>query len=141
MIVFFQLKITGTFDMTSVHIQALKQNCIEHVEYHQPIPPEVVQKATEPLPAHWFNETETENTNNETVEATITTASEASSTDSVASETNFFTEEFLRNLGEIGCPFDCYGNGECVNSEYFSVYPLKQNCSTSQCVIRKRKKI
>jgi len=109
MCIVFHLKITGTFDLTNVHIQALKQNCIEHVEYHQPIPEEIIQSATEPLSEEWFNETE---------EATTTAAPGASSTGSVAPETSFFTIESLSNLRDIGCPFDCYGNGACHEGNY-----------------------
>jgi len=95
--------------LTNAHIESLKQNCIAHVEYHQPIPPAVIQSATEPLPAEWFNDTET----NSVTEESSTTAPPAPSSTEPEPELNFFTEALLRNLKEIGCKFDCRGNGVC----------------------------
>ena len=106
----------------------MKQNCVEHVEFRQPIPPEVLKNATEPLPAEWFNETEEATSNNETevaptnnVPEEATTTTEQLSTETkqvtITLKSTVFTPELLQSLKEIACPFECNGNGECTNGK------------------------
>jgi len=99
-------------EFASAHIEALKQTCIEHVKVNQPIPKDVMEMALAPLPSEWFND----------AEEVTTIAPLATSTASHA--TSVFTPALLQDLGQVGCPFDCYGNGDCNNGTYFKVYVI-----------------
>lgn len=82
-----------------MHIEGLKQNCIKQVELNQPIPEDVLKMARANLPTEW-----------------LSTTTEAPPT--VANSANAFTAKLLQNLKNIGCPFDCYGHGECRNGVF-----------------------
>jgi len=81
-------------------VDAIRQNCIKHVEFHQPIPEEVLQEARAALPAEWFNES--------TTVSSVTTTNAPDELDAVFTDT-------LRRLKEIDCPFNCNENGQCQN--------------------------
>jgi len=109
---------TSSLEWTKVHIEALKQNCIDYVAYNQPIPEDVLKNATAPLPEEWFNSTDYEN------ETTVTPTPTQITTNgpiTVTQNPGYFTSDLLDNLKDIGCPNDCNGNGVCQKG---TVHPL-----------------
>jgi len=110
------LQAISSLELASIHIEALTQNCIEQVDLSQPISDEVLAIALRPLPAEWFNDTET---------ASTTTMSP---TTTVTQETSVFTPALLQNLQTLYCPFDCNKNGTCVNGIIFIILPIYFKC-------------
>ena len=100
------MQITSSLDLTRIHIDAIRQSCIKHVEFHQPIPEYVLEEAKAALPAEWLNET--------------TTASPVTST-KIPDILNTITTDTLKRLEEIDCSFDCNGNGECQNGMFLRI--------------------
>jgi len=102
---------TNSFEWTRIHIESLKRLCIYHVRINLPIPENIRQLATAPLPLKWFNIT---------VDANITDlisiiTQPTITTPSITTEPpTAFTQDLLDKLMEIGCPYDCHGNGVCI---------------------------
>jgi len=99
-------------EFTSAHIETLKQNCIEHVKLNQPIQNNVMEMAFAAFPTELFNDTE------------VITSTALPLTSTVTKETSIFTPDLLLNLQQVGCPFDCYGNGTCDNgmhNQHFTI--------------------
>ena len=91
--------------MTSIHIEAIKQLCIDQVERNLPLPDEILNAPIKPIPTEWIYITDEEVTTTETplVTSTVTATTEMS----------VYTQETYFRFLENGCLFDCYGNGEC----------------------------
>jgi len=101
-------KLTHSFDWTQLHIESLKQSCIAHVEFNQPIPEDIVRLATAPLPEEWFNITDDTNiTDVLAIQPQPTILTPGTTKQSV------FNVDLLLSLRDIGCSNDCSGNGEC----------------------------
>ena len=78
-------------DWTQIHIEGIKQACIEHLELHKPIPLEVLA-------------------------TTAVIVENNTSTDHafVSSLTPYDAEILIGNLKDVSCMNDCSGHGNCV---------------------------
>lgn len=87
---------------TLTHLEGIKKNCLHYVDVNQPIPDEILKQQT-PIPnmteyARFFDD--------------ITTV-ETPTTDAVE-----ITPELFQTLKDESCPYECRGNGACVNGKW-----------------------
>lgn len=84
-------------EWAQVHIEAIKDNCLRHVKFNQPIPKEVLDNIQRP--------------SQNSSEDNTTTSTTASPDEDQAL---IFTPEILETIKELSCLNDCSGNGQCV---------------------------
>ncbi|XP_052767965.1 uncharacterized protein LOC128208441 [Mya arenaria] len=106
-------EITSSTAWARIHIEAIKETCVEHVKFNQPIPPEVFRNVTA-TPKEWFTNTTNQTEINETGKPTTTPTP-------VPAYTPLFSVDVLETIASVACPGDCNGHGDCVKG--------KCNCS------------
>ena len=103
-------KDTQSLNWASEQVELLKSNCIYQVQQNQPLPADVYQIATAPLPEEWFSITE----DTSITEILAIQPQPISTTPGLTTEQpTIYTPALLERLKYIGCPNDCSGNGEC----------------------------
>jgi len=76
-----------------------------------PIPDNIRQRATTPLPSQWFNFTADDSIQDLiSIKPNPTLTTPGITTGSP----NIFTKDLLNTLKDMGCPYDCHGNGVCM---------------------------
>lgn len=84
-------------EWTQIHIEAIKKECINMVEFNQPIPPEVLDLIKVPTTANntsWGTTTDIPNP-------------------TTGQQTFQFTPDLLKNIKDVSCINDCSENGKC----------------------------
>lgn len=95
-------------EWTQIHIEAIKKECINIVEFNQPIPQEVLEHIQPP----------SDPDNDTTANSTKWSTKNDISKPTTWQQTFQFTPDLLRNIKDVSCINDCSGNGKCEKGKW-----------------------
>ena len=108
----FILQASGSLDWAQGHIEGFKKICMKYVEFNQPISKDVLGSITPPT----FDVTDIISNETQTTATPVTATT-------VNPNKGLITPEFLEQLKDVTCPYNCFGKGTCVKGNC----PIKIN--------------